>query len=51
MSGCEKMVIKLSLGIRVLVLQNRGSKGIICCFGEEQTRAREKCKKKDSVRC
>lgn len=51
MSGCEKMIIKLSLGIRILVLQYRGSKGTICCFGEEQTLARKKYKKKDSVRC
>lgn len=46
-----KMIIKLSLGIRILVLQHRESKGIICCFGEEQTLAGKKYEKKDSVRC
>lgn len=51
MSGWEKMIINLSLGIRILVLQHGGSKGIICCFGEEQTLARKKYEKKDSVRC
>lgn len=49
MSGWEKMIINLSLGIRIriLVLQHGGSKGIICCFGEEQTLARKKYEKKD----
>lgn len=51
MSGWEKVIINLSLGIRILVLQHGGSKGIICCFGEEQTLARKKYEKKDSVRC
>lgn len=46
MSGCEKMIIKLSLGIRILVVLCGGSKGIISCFCEEQTLARKKYEKK-----
>lgn len=46
MSGCEKMIIKLSLGIRILVVQCGESKGIISCFWEEQTLARKKYEKK-----
>lgn len=49
MSDCEKMIIKLSLGIRILVLQQGGSKGIICCFGEEQTLARKKYEEKKTL--
>lgn len=46
MSGCEKMIIKLSLGMRILVLQHGERKGIICCFGEERTPAGKKYEKK-----
>jgi len=51
MSGCEKMVTKLSLGSGLRCSSMDEVRVIICCLREEQMFARKKLKKKDSVRC
>lgn len=48
MSGCEKMVIKLSLGSGLRCSSVDEARCIVCCLREEQTLARKKPKKKDS---
>lgn len=47
MSGCEKVVIKLSLGSGLSCSSLDEVKGIICCLREEQMLARKKPEKKD----